>query len=90
MYAQVDDLTKASVLVEEARRIAWREKGRIIRLRAVGADTLGAERTLRLLEANLQTLQEHKRALEAEQHERHSKIRVRGWPNIPPRLIAAE
>lgn len=90
MRAQAGDLTKACVLVEEARRIVWRQKGRIIRLRAAGADSLDAEQTLRLLEANLQTLQEHKRLLEPEQQERHSESRVRGWPAVPPRLIAAE
>ena len=90
MRTNVDDLAKASALVEEARRIVWRQKGQIIRLRAAGADTQDAERTLRLLEANLQTLQDHQRALEPEQQERDTASHVRGWPGLPPRLIAAE
>jgi hypothetical protein len=90
MLAKVDHLTKARCLVEEARRIVWEQKGRITRLRAAGCDTLDAERTLRLLEANLQIFQEHKRALELEQQGAFPEARQRGWPNWPPRLIAAE
>ena len=62
-----------------------RQKGRIIRLRSAGVDTLDAETTLRLLEANLQTFDEHRRALKSEQQERHSENRVRGWPTPRPR-----
>jgi hypothetical protein len=90
MRAEFDDLTKATCHVEEARRIVWRQKGRIIRLRSAGVDTLDAETTLRLLEANLQTFEDHRRALESEQQECHSEGNVRGWPVLPPRLIAAE
>lgn len=90
MHAELDDFTKAACHVEEARRIVWRQKGRIIRLRSAGVDTLDAETTLRLLEANLQTFEEHKRALEPEQQERPSENPVRGWPIPPPHLIAAE
>ena len=90
MRAGFDDLTKATCHVEEARRIVWRQKGRIIRLRSAGVDTLDAETTLRLLEANLQTFEEHRRALEPVQQGRHSEGNVRGWPVLPPCLIAAE
>jgi hypothetical protein len=90
MRGEFDDLTKATRRVEEARRIVWRQKGRIIRLRSASVDTLDAETTLRLLEANLRTFEDHRRALEPEQQERHSEGNVRGWPALPPRLIAAE
>ena len=90
MRAEFDDLTTATCHVEEARRIVWRQKGRIIRLRSADVDTLDAETTLRLLEANLQTFEDHRRTLEPERQERHSEANVRGWPVLPPRLIAAE
>jgi hypothetical protein len=66
MVADVDYLSKARCRVEEARRIVWEQKGRIIRLRAAGRDTWDAERTLRLLEANLQTFREYKHRLECD------------------------
>jgi hypothetical protein len=88
--AELDDLTKATSHVDEARRIVLRQKGRIIRLRSAGVDTLDAETALRLLESNLQTFDEHRRALKSEQQELHSENRVRGWPTPRPRLIAAE
>jgi hypothetical protein len=50
--------------VEEARRMVWEQKGRIIRLREAGRDTWDAQRVLLLLEANLQKLREHKQKLE--------------------------
>ena len=59
MVADVDHLSRAKCLAEEARRIVWEQKGRIIRLRAAGRDTRDAERILRLLEANLQTFLEY-------------------------------
>ena len=59
-------------------------------LRSAGVDTLDAETALRLLESNLQTFDEHRRALKSEQQELHSENRVRGWPTPRPRLIAAE
>ena len=90
MRPEFDDLTKATCHVEEARRIVWRQRGRIIRLRSAGVDTRDAETTLRLLEANLQTFEDYRRALRPEQRERHSETNVRGWPVLPPRLIAAE
>ncbi len=90
MRAEFDDLSKANSRVEEARRIVWRQKGRIVRLRSAGVDTLDAETTLRLLEANFQTFEDHRRALELGQQERHAEGNVRGWPVIAPRLIAAE
>ena len=63
MVADVDHL---GCLVEEAQRMVWEQKGRIIRLRAAGRDTWDAERTLQLLEANLQTLREYKHRLECD------------------------
>ena len=51
MVADFGHLSKARCLAEEAQRIVWEQKGRIIRLRAAGRDTWGAERILRLLEA---------------------------------------
>ncbi len=64
MRGEVDDLTKARRYVKDAQLIVWEQKGRIMRLRAAGVDTVDAERTLRLLEANLQTFREHQRTLE--------------------------
>ena len=64
--AGADRLSKARCHVEEAQRIVWEQKGRIIRLRAAGLDTRDAERTLRLFEANLQTFREYKHALECD------------------------
>jgi hypothetical protein len=90
MHAEFDDLTKATCRVEEARRIVWRQKGRIIRLRSAGSDTRDAETTLRLLEANLRTFEDHRRALAPGQRERPSEGNVRGWPVLSPRLVAAE
>ena len=63
MVAEVDHL---GCLVEEARRIVWEQKGRIIRLRAAGHDTWDAHRILQLLEANLQNLREYKHRLECD------------------------
>jgi hypothetical protein len=78
MRAEVDDLAKAKRYVKEAQRIVWEQKGRIMRLKKAGVDTVDAERTLRLLETNLQTFREHERALALE------------GAALPPRLIAAE
>lgn len=64
MAADNDDLSRATRHVAEAQRIVWEQKGRIIRLRAAGIETSDAERTLKLLQANLRTLQEHKLSLE--------------------------
>ena len=63
MVADVDHI---GCLVEEARRIVWEQKGRIIRLRAAGHDTWDANRILQLLEANLQNLREYKHRLECD------------------------
>jgi hypothetical protein len=60
----VVDVDHLECLVEEARRMVWEQKGRIVRLRAAGRDTWDAQRVLLLLEANLQKLQEHKQKLE--------------------------
>jgi hypothetical protein len=60
----VVDVDHLECLVEEARRMVWEQKGRIIRLREAGRDTRDAQRVLLLLEANLQKLGEHKQKLE--------------------------
>jgi hypothetical protein len=62
----VDDVDHLEGLVEEARRLVWEQKGRIIRLREAGRDTWDAQRVLLLLEANLQKLREHKQKLECD------------------------
>jgi hypothetical protein len=72
MAADDDHLTRAMRHVEEAQRIVWEQKGRIIRLRAAGVDTFDAERTLEVLQANLRTFQEHMASLSK------SQIRERG------------
>ena len=54
------DLRRAEELVAEGRRIVQQQKGLIVRLRAAGVDTLEAERTLRLFEANLRRFEEHR------------------------------
>jgi hypothetical protein len=60
----VDDVDHLEGLVEEARRLVWEQKGRIIRLREAGRETWDAHRVLLLLEANLQKLQEYKQMLQ--------------------------
>jgi hypothetical protein len=90
MHAEDDNLAKAVDRVEEARRIVWRQKGRIARLRSAGVDTADAERTLHVLEANLQTFQEYRAALKHEHHGHCPDSHLRGWPTPAPRLIAAE
>ena len=59
MVADFGHLSKARCLAEEAQRIVWEQKGRIIRLRAADRDTRDAERILRLLETNLQTFRKY-------------------------------
>jgi hypothetical protein len=59
-------LSKARRDVEEGRRLVWQQKGRIARLRAAGLETSDAERTLRILESNLNTFEEHSNFLERE------------------------
>jgi hypothetical protein len=51
-----NDLRRAEELVAEGRRIVRQQRGRIIRLRAAGIDSLDAERAFRLFEANLRAL----------------------------------
>jgi hypothetical protein len=80
-----EELVKARRRVEEAQRIVWEQKGRIARLQAVGFDTLSTEKTLRLLEANLQTFREHVTALEYAQASSEDSPLA-----LPPRLLAAE
>ena len=58
-----NDLRRAEELVAEGRRIVQQQKGLIVRLRAAGVDTLEAERTLRLFEANLRRFEEHRDVL---------------------------
>ena len=58
-----NDLRRAEELVAEGRRIVQQQKGLIVRLRAAEVDTLEAERTLRLFEANLRRFEEHRDAL---------------------------
>ena len=58
-----NDLRRAEELVAEGRRIVQQQKGLIVRLRAAGVDTLEAERTLRLFEANLRRFEQHRDAL---------------------------
>jgi hypothetical protein len=53
--AHEDDLRRVEEHVAEARRMVHRQKGLIIRLRAVGVGTLDAHRILWLLESNLRT-----------------------------------
>jgi hypothetical protein len=64
--SDVDRLSRAKCHVEEAQRIVWEQKGRIIRLRAAGRNTWEAERILRLLETNLQTFREYEHKLECD------------------------
>jgi GTP cyclohydrolase II len=59
------DLRRAEEHVTEGRRIVQQQKGRIVRLRAAGADTWEAERTLRLFESNLRRFEEHRHILKA-------------------------
>ncbi len=64
MSVEGDALTKAKRHVEEGRRLVWEQKGLIARLKASGADTRNAERTLRVLESNLAMFEEHRSWLE--------------------------
>jgi hypothetical protein len=59
------DLRRAEELVAEGRRIVQQKKGRIIRLRAAGADTSDAERALHLFDANLRRFEEHRDVLKS-------------------------
>ena len=54
------DLRRVEEHVAEARRLVQRQKGLIVRLRAVGAKTLDAQRILWLLESNLRRFEEHR------------------------------
>ena len=60
------DVDRLECLVEEARRMVWEQKGRIIRLGTAGRDTGDAQGILLILETNLQNLQEHKQRLECD------------------------
>jgi hypothetical protein len=52
--------------IAEARRLAQRQKGLIVRSRAAGVNTFDAHRILWLLESNLRRLEEHRDRLKAE------------------------
>jgi hypothetical protein len=71
MSADGDSLDKAGRYVEEAQRLVWEQKGRIVRLRAAGFDTLSGEQIVRLLEANLKAFQEYRRSLEPREQQPH-------------------
>ena len=64
MSVEDDALIKAQRHVEEGRRLVWEQKGLIARLKASGADTRNAERTLRVLKSNLAMFEEHRNWLE--------------------------
>jgi hypothetical protein len=55
-----DDLHRIDEYIAEARRMAQRQNGLIIRLQAAGVSTWGAQRILWLLESNLRRLEEHR------------------------------
>ena len=55
-----DDLRRVEEHIAEARRFVQRQKGLIVRLRAVGANTLDAQRILWLLETNLRRFEQHR------------------------------
>jgi hypothetical protein len=57
--ADVGKIVQAAKHVMDARQIVFEQKSRIARLRAVGQDTRDAERTLRVLEANLEVFTGH-------------------------------
>lgn len=82
---EADQIVKAARHVEDAQRLVWEQKGRIVRLRASGHDTLSAEKTLTVLEANLQTFREHQAA--SEHYQRSAEAHQFA---LPPRLLAAE
>ena len=65
MSAEDNPLNKARRLVDEGRRIVWRQKGLIARRRAAGLDVVEAEQILQLLEANLKTFEQHRDSLES-------------------------
>ncbi len=64
MSVENDALAKAQRHIEEGRRLVWEQRGLIARLKALGADTANAERTLRVLESNLAKFEEHRSWLE--------------------------
>jgi hypothetical protein len=62
--ADEDDLRRIEEYIAEARRLVYRQKGLIVRLRAAGVATLDAQRVLWLLESNLRRLEEHRDRLQ--------------------------
>ena len=60
-----DDLRRIDEHIADARRMVHRQKGLIIRMRAVAVSTLDAQRILWLLESNLRRLEEHRDRLGA-------------------------
>jgi hypothetical protein len=55
-----DDLRRIEGHIAEARGMMRRQKGRVIRLRAVGVNTFDSQRILWLLETNLRRLEDHR------------------------------
>ena len=56
---EFDKTLLAAKQVLDARNFVDEQKARIARLKAAGADTQDAERTLELLEANVRTFEDH-------------------------------
>ena len=56
---EFDKTLLAAKHVMDARNFVDEQKARIARLKAAGADTQDAERTLELFEANLRTFEDH-------------------------------
>ena len=59
MLREDDVLTIAVQYVAEAMFVVERQRERVARLKAVGASTRDAERTLQVLEGTLELLEEH-------------------------------
>jgi hypothetical protein len=55
-----DALTLAIRHVALARRIVWRQRARIERLKALGADATRPDETLRTFESNLKIFEDHR------------------------------
>ena len=81
-----DELAKAKQFVEDAQRLVWEQNGLILRLRKAGRGTLSAEKTLKVLETNLQTFREYQTALEQKRDFAETSRKLA----LPPRLLAAE
>jgi hypothetical protein len=64
--------------IEEARQMVAEQKSRVARLKATGVDTALAELTLRALEANLKTFQNHAEWSERKEQNPREPSRVTG------------